>query len=407
MPERSAAVYGDRTEVNSSLSLAPGTIRRVDVDWLRVLAVLLLVPFHAARIFNGGEAFYAKNAELSDRLSTFIAFVNPWHMPLLFVLAGASTYFALGQRTGAEYLRERVQRLLLPLVFGVLVVVPPQGFYAMLTSGVDPGSYLSYYPRFFHLDADLSGYYGSFTPAHLWFILFLAVFSVVALPLFVQWESSRGYGLPVRFASICQRPGMLFLLAIPLAVAAALPDLGGKNPFFYGTLFVFGYLLFSEPRLQRAIHSHTWWALGLGGITMALYLTIRYEPPKYSSGDIALHLLRNFNTWFWVLALLGLGHRYLSNAGRVLRYLSESSYPFYILHQTVIVMIGYYVVQTNAPLGIKFATIVVASLIATFGMYEAFVRRWNPLRLAFGMKPISGRRLVQSPNWSSAARPPA
>jgi peptidoglycan/LPS O-acetylase OafA/YrhL len=385
---------------------ATGGKRRPDIDWLRIMAVLLLVPFHAARIFNVGEAFYAKNAELGIPLSRFIAFVDPWHMPLLFVLAGASTYFALGQRSGIEYLRERAQRLLIPLLFGVLIVVPPQGFYAKLTNGVDPGSYIAYYPQFFHLDADLSGYYGSFTPAHLWFILFLFVFSVVALPLFVQLESSRGYGLAARLSAGCQRPGMLFLMAVPLAVAAALPDLGGKNPFFYGTLFVYGYLLFSKPRLQRAIDAHTWWALGLGGITMVLYLSIRYDPPRYSAGDIALHLLRNFNTWFWVLACLGLGHRYLCHAGRVSRYLSESSYPFYILHQTIIVMIGYYVVQTDAPLGIKFVTIVLASLITTFGLYEAVIRRWNPLRLAFGMKPAEGRRPVQSANWSAAAKPP-
>jgi hypothetical protein len=53
--------------------------------------VLLLLPFHSARIFNVGEAFYAKNAELSGPLSEFVGFVDPWHMPLLFVLAGAST----------------------------------------------------------------------------------------------------------------------------------------------------------------------------------------------------------------------------------------------------------------------------------------------------------------------------
>ena len=98
--------------------------RRWDIDWLRVLAVLMLFPFHTARIFNNYEPFYVKNAEWSDALTYFIYIVHPWHMPLLFLLAGASTWFALGFRSGRQYTKERFVRLLIPFIFGLLVIVP-------------------------------------------------------------------------------------------------------------------------------------------------------------------------------------------------------------------------------------------------------------------------------------------
>jgi fucose 4-O-acetylase-like acetyltransferase len=97
--------------------------RRNDLDWVRVLAVLLLVPFHAARIFDIFETFYVKNDTLSPWLSHIVVFfLNKWHMPLLFLLAGASSWYALRFRSGARYLGERLKRLPVPFVFGTLVL---------------------------------------------------------------------------------------------------------------------------------------------------------------------------------------------------------------------------------------------------------------------------------------------
>ena len=108
--------------------------RRYDIDWLRIAAVLLLIPFHTARVFNVGEDLYAKNPQLSDALERFIVFVGPWHMSLLFVLAGAATWFALGFRSGGRYAGERLQRLLVPFLFGLVVIIPPQAYVGMLTN---------------------------------------------------------------------------------------------------------------------------------------------------------------------------------------------------------------------------------------------------------------------------------
>jgi surface polysaccharide O-acyltransferase-like enzyme len=364
-------------------------IRRVDVDALRVLAVLVLVPFHAARVFNVGEPFYVKNEVVSWALSYFIWFVQYWHMPLFFVLAGSSTWFALGRRSGGEYLRERVLRLLLPLIFGVLVVVPPQGYIALASLGRSPGSYVSYYPTFFATTTDLTGYDGSFTPAHLWFILYLIEFSVVLLPAFLVLRREAARPILTRLGVACQNPVVLFAFALPLAVTGALPAFGGKNPFFYGLLFAYGFLLVADDAMPRAIDRNGRLALVLGGATMALALAIAIgrldlRPFPWLGG--AINVLETLNGWLWVLALLAVGRRLFTRSGPVLRYASEASYPFYILHQTVLVVIGFFIVQLAWPMAPKYLTIILMTTAATVLVYELAVRRVGVLRLAFGLK---------------------
>ena len=127
--------------------------RRYDIDWLRVLAVLLLFPFHTARIFDTFGTWYVKNDTLSEALTYFIFYVHPWHMPLLFLLAGASTWFALSYRSAGQYTKERFIRLLIPFIFGLLVIVPPQSYLGLLGHTGFSGSYLEWYPNFFSINS--------------------------------------------------------------------------------------------------------------------------------------------------------------------------------------------------------------------------------------------------------------
>src|SRR4029453_12588959 len=245
--------------------------RRYDLDALRVLAVLLLVPFHSARVFDIFDPFYVKSPETSAGLSwAVVAFLNAWHMPLLFVLAGAglsragvaflnawpmpllfvlagaATWLALGHRHAKAYLGERTRRLLVPFLFGILVIVPPQAFWASrFRGGHDSvGSFLGDY---WTVEGDLSGYFGSFTPAHLWFIGYLFLFSLLAVPLLVRW---RGRQL---------RTGWL-LIAMPLVLLAAnelpAPNDGPQNPWYSLALFLAGFLLLADQRAERLLHPH-------------------------------------------------------------------------------------------------------------------------------------------------------
>ncbi len=375
------------------------TVRLDYIDWLRLLAVALLLPYHSARVFDVFDTFYIKNAVLSGGLSYVIAFLDPWHMPFFFVLAGMSTCLALRRRSGGQYLRERVRRLLVPLVVGILIIVPPQAYLARVTHAGYAGSYLQFYPTFFQIrPGDLTGYFGTFTPAHLWFILFLLVFSVVALPLLLALRSTRGQAVLVRGFALFRYPGAIFLLILPLGVAdGLLPDLGGKNPFFYLLLFLYGYLLVASDHLQRAVDRHRWWALVLALLTSAVTLVavaLGLHPVRFSALDITLFLARMTSAWCWSIALLGLGRRFLTASrlhlsGPLLRYAREASYPIYILHQTVIVAVAFVVVGWDAGVAVKYVAILVAASAATLLVYELLVRRFNPVRFLFGMKPKS------------------
>ncbi len=173
--------------------MKPAT-RRYDLDWLRIIAVFLLVPFHSALIFslNPRDVVYIKDVIESRALIALAGFINLWHMPLLFVIAGTSSWFALEKRAAGQYLSERVRRLLIPAVFGILLLVPLMTYTHFLGQPERP-DFWAYYAGFFRINPnDLTGVAGTFTPAHLWFIVFLFVFSLLGLPLFLSSRNRPG-----------------------------------------------------------------------------------------------------------------------------------------------------------------------------------------------------------------------
>jgi peptidoglycan/LPS O-acetylase OafA/YrhL len=360
------------------------------IDALRVLAVALLVPFHAARVFDVWDPFYAKSGQLSQPLSWFIAVVGIAHMPLLFVLAGASTYFALGKRTGAGYAGERSRRLLIPLVFGTLVLVPAQTWIGAVTNSGYRGNLLQWWPNFFVLRTDRPDYLGSFTPAHLWFILFLFVISMATLPLLRRWRSRAEGCFASRAAAVLGRPAWWALPPLALLVAEGLPDIAGKNPFTYGVYFVLGYVTMAEPSFMDEVerHRHLALALAVGGTAALVFVwPIVTSLPDPSFGRAVGTLFMLETSWVTVLAAFGYGKHHFDRPSAVLAYSSEASYPFYILHQTVIVVLGFYLLELSLGVWPTYLLLVGAAFVVTVGLYE-LVRRTSVTRFLFGMRPL-------------------
>lgn len=376
--------------------------RRNDLDWIRILAVLLLIPFHSARIFNIDEPFYVKNAETSSLLTLLVVFLSTWQMPLLFLIAGASTWYALRHRTAGQYLGERLRRLMIPFLFGTLVIVPPQMYLALLFRSSTGASYPAYYPQFFQIrPLDIPDYTGiGFSWAHLWFILNLFVISLFMLPLLLAVKGKVGQRLVSWLAAIAERRWGVFLFAVPLLLVADLPELDGKPIFTHILVFIYGFVLMCDGRFQAALVRNKGLCLGLGVVTFSIMAVVGMSGVQFADNsveDISFYIVRNFNLWFWLVAILGYGRRYFYADNRVLRYAREAAYPFYVLHQTVIVAIGFVVVTWAMDPLAKWVLIASTSLVVTIGLYDIVVRRTNLTRFLFGMKSLPPARVVPQP----------
>jgi glucan biosynthesis protein C len=369
--------------------------RRYDIDWLRLGAVFLLFFFHTACIFHPWSDFYVKNDQLSPLIAyIFVWTVGHWHMSLFFILAGASTYFALRKRSGAEYVKERVKRLFIPLIFGTLVLVPPLSYLGLLNHSDYSQSFIAWFPNFFHLQtADLSGYFlGGFTIGHLWFVLHLFVYSLIALPLFLYFNRDAGCRWTQRIAGVLTKPAVLFLLFPALLVLISrFPWVLGGNPLFYITFFIIGFILMSDQRLMDKIDKHRLVLLVLGVVPLvgliAMSATNSWPANIPGWADGIMDAYRNaFVPWFSILALLAYGRRTLNFTNRFLKYFAEGAYPIYILHQTILVATAFFVVQWGLGVGAKYAVIVALSFAGTVLAYDILVRRTNVTRFLFGMK---------------------
>jgi hypothetical protein len=229
---------------------------------------------------------------------------------------------------------------------------------------------------------------GTFTPAHLWFILYLFVFSLVGLPIFQWLRSERGRGVTQRLGKAIQTPLGLTVLGIPLTLAAATGILGAMNPLYYFLVFSFGFVFASDVRFQKSVDVLKWVALAYGICETAINIIFPIgDAAPWSLQWMVLGLTYQMGRWMLTIAALGLGHRFLNWSINLLQYASEATMPFYLLHMTFSVVTGYFVIQLEAPVTVKYPLIVLVATGLTLAAYE-LVRRWNVTRWLFGMKPL-------------------
>ena len=371
--------------------------RRVDVDWLRALVVLSVIPFHAAMVFFVTPAFPLGTGEGTAVLGYPMTFVNGWQMPVLFVLAGVSAGYALRFRTMRRFGFERFKRLFVPLVCGFFVLCPPQTYCRRLWDGDFDGSYFAFYPHFFE------GVWptGNMGWGHLWFIAYLLVISLLALPVLYQLNRGRGQRAVARLAAASQWPGVILLFALPVAASECL-----LRPRFEWTWalvgdwamltwhflwYMIGYVLSRDDRFWHAIDRALWPALLLGVMAASVRLGLMAKgvwfPRGYNAPWMFLRALECFGTWFWIVVLMGFSQKLLRSDNSVLGYLREATYPIYILHQTALIIIAYYVLRWDMSVLARFAVITLATFAVVLVTYETAVRRWAPTRFIFGMKP--------------------
>jgi peptidoglycan/LPS O-acetylase OafA/YrhL len=378
------------------------------IDWLWILAVLLLFPFHVLRVFNH-EAFYVKSSAVSDGVNTVLGLIGLWHMPLLFFLAGCSTYYALQKRSAGVYAWERNKRLLVPLVFGIFILIPPQTWFGARFNSGYTGSYWHYLASGDFLQWNIQGggdYFGGFGLGHLWFLLWLFYISLFALTVTAWGARGRGAGRVGALSRRLAQPVWWLLPIVILFLGEAVPDVVGKPTVFYFFVFLLGFAAVSGPRFAESAERYRFPAVGAGvalTVFWVLSADFRDSLPDPSWGRAGLALLFAAAVWSMLVGLMELGKRYLNRTSRTQRYLAEGSYPVYILHQTVIVILAFYVVGFAFSRPAQAVILFVLAVAGTFALYE-IVRRIGVLRFLFGMK-YRPRSAVEGASPDSAGRP--
>ena len=371
--------------------------RRHDIDWLRVLAILAVFIFHSSRFFDQG-AWHVKNGTTYFSVEVWITFLGMWMMPFIFVVSGASTFYALGTRGAGKFVRDRTLRLLVPLIIGIFSHIILQVYLERLTHGEFYGSFWQFIPHYFD---GLYAFGGNFAwmGLHLWYLEVLFIFSLLTLPLFV-WLKRNGVRLLQGIGAFLARPPVIYLLALPIMactvlldpeIPAGVRDFGGWSLIPYLLFYTYGFLLVSHEDIEAGVRSR--WPISLAtGIASSIALFLVWGlmgDPAFGSPRWALvQALLGLSAWCWILAFWALGTKRLTFSNPFLRYANEAVLPFYILHQTVLLSVGYFVVRWPVPDLAKWALIAPTSFAIIMVLYEFLVRRINLLRFLFGMRPL-------------------
>lgn len=376
------------------------SIRRYDLDWLRVIVFALLIFYHVGMFFVPW-GWHIKNNVVYDWLRWPMIFLNQWRLPILFVISGMGTYYALSKRNLRQFSWERYLRLGIPLFAGMLLVVPPQIYLERIINGEFSGSFLEFY----RTELFRGGPYpqGNISWHHLWFLPYLLTFSLLLGPLFIRLKR-RPSKLVDWTKKQIQKPFGFYIFIFPLFLVESFVE-----PFFptthalvgdwftlsfYIILFFYGFLLISTgDDFWKSLDRIKKKALLIGIVAFTL-LVLRWlfvekdEMPQH----LTEAMLKIINLWSWILVLFGYAEKWLNKPSKTLTYTNRSVYPFYILHQTVTIVLAYYIMNYDLNFFIKASILVIGTFGFSWLIYDLIILRIPLLHPLFGLKKVNSSK---------------
>ena len=375
--------------------------RRYDLDWVRVLAFLIVIYFHAAIIFIDGGLPLIQNNEVSPSLDVFVTISSQFRIALLFFVSGVGVAFARRRRNPAEFIRERSLRLLPPFLFGILMVVPPIVYTEKLFLGQFDGSYLEFYPTFF-----TEGIYpkGNLSWHHFWFVAYLFLYCLMVVGVF-KWFDDKGRAWLDQHFSAQKRFSIykliVPLIAIEILLRAFFPGFRDlihdwASFFHWFLIFLAGFVIAHNEKLLDQITQLRHISL-IGAISATLFLFVFLGGPSFDihtslpittlvPAFVLWCVARMIMVWCAVLTCVGYAGRYLRTATPGLSYLNEAVFPLFILHLTIIEILGFWVVGLDWSLWLKYLVITTLTIVLVLLIYQLLIRPFGFMRLLFGVK---------------------
>lgn len=343
--------------------------RRHDIDWLRVIAIGLLLLYHTAIAFQswGIMLGFITNDKPWESLWVPMTILNVWRIPLLFFVSGMGVYFAIQNRGWKQLLKERARRIFIPFVFGILVIVPVQLAISQL-----------YYNRGFS--------YGP-NPAHLWFLGNIFAYVILLLPIFF-WLKRNEKGKIVSGIKkwLCSPVGLpLVIVSFILEVWLVNPNLYelyamtwhgfflGLLAFFWGFCFVLAGSSFWNRLLKAR------WIFFAAAVLLYGYRVLQFQM-KVPNFQLSVE------SDCWIFSIFAFGYRYLNQPSKALRYLSQAAYPIYIIHMIFLFLASLFIFPLDMDVRLKFFLVLALTVSGCFAFYEFIIRRIKIARPLFGLK---------------------
>ena len=372
-------------------------MRRVDLDWVRIGAFALLILYHVGMFYVPWN-WHIKSAQPVAALEPLMLALNPWRLALLFLVSGVATRFMLRKTEPGALLRSRSSRLLIPLIFGMLVIVPPQAYIQIVEALGYPDGFVDFYLKhYFALGTQFCPKPCIVLPTwnHLWFVAYLWAYTM-ALGLVVLLIPGVVVRIERWLAPLLS--GVLLLIVPSLLFGifrlTLLPHFPSTHALFgdwynhalFAGVFLLGFLLAHAASFWDAVERQRWVALVLALACYALWLSLR---PLRDGGmpiRLGIGLAYGFYQWLAIVVVLGFARRWLARDSAARRYLTEAIFPYYIVHQTAIIMIAHGLRGSGVSDGLETAIVIGGTAATCVATYE-IVRRVSWLRPLFGLKP--------------------
>ena len=367
-------------------------IRKYYIDWIRIILIASVFLFHIGKIFNASNWSIKNDVQIGE-LNIIMSLTSIWRMPLLFLISGVGTFYAVKIKNSGQYLKERFIRIFMPFIIGVFTLIPIQVYYEKID---EYDSIFHFYANIFH------GIYptGNFSwQHHLWFLLYLFLISLIISPFLKYFKTQSFLIFKYYSTSILSKKLRLNWIALILILTQYILQFSiGENTIFgsidlikfanYFIFFIAGFILMTDEDLIENIEKQRFLYLSQTLLVTAIYLASKYF--NYNSNIIEISKI--IISWSFGITVLGFAKFYLNTDTKYRAYFNEAIYPFYLLQQPVIIVVGYYIIQLEIPILLKMISVIFISLLVIVILYLLIIYPYNIIRFAFGLKPIKKKK---------------
>jgi len=343
--------------------------RRYDIDWIRVIAIGLLIIYHVTITFQPwGIIFqFIQNEDSLEKLWIPMSLLNVWRIPILFFISGMGVFFAIKKRNWKALMLERTRRILIPLIIGYFLIVPIHVFI---------------FQKYYHINLNYSA-----GLSHLWFLANIFIYIIILSPVFFLLKTNYDSLIFRLSRKVIQFPLGIYMFLLPFIIEVLIIQPESFSLYLFTQHgFWIGFLAFFFGFYFVALGNEFWNSLAkLKYVNILIALSLFFFRWFLFNLKAPLYLI-SIESMLWIFAIFGLSYSFLNYKNKWIVYLSKAAYPLYIVHMSFLYLSNYFIFPLNLNVGLKYIIIIVLTFMGSIVFYEFAINRNKLIRPLFGLK---------------------